>query len=516
MTKHSLPPPGIPPGGQAELPGAGAIANLNAGQAELPEAGVIVNPNTGKKLSTSDFDTKAIRDSMKSNTNAFTQLVEPLKLIRLDGIIAKHGSDKWSKKFLTIDQLMSMLFAQFSGAASLRELEHGLEIMGGSLVHAGLTHMPRRTTIAYANEHRSYEVFEDIFYALLPVVREQCERNTNGSAPYQFKLNGKVYHFDASVVDLCHSMFDWAHFRTAKGGIKLHLMLEHNVFLPVFANITEAKIHDQKAMEILDPVAGLTKGSYVCVDRGYVDFEMFYSWTKRGINFVTRLKRNMVYNVVEELKVPNQVGRPADGGCPAHQGKAVKGKGKAKKPRDENLKTTVLKDEIVEMASPKGRKDYPEKLRIVTADVVSGKGKNLRRQEMKLLTNNMKLSPVTICQLYRGRWEVEAFFRLIKQELSVKSFLGTSANAVKTQVYIALIAFLLLRYLQASLETNWSMGHLVPAVRQLLPLFRKLKLWLDHHSKASLRNLTEEARIRGRPKKVAKPSPFAIDLLAGL
>jgi hypothetical protein len=219
---------------------------------------------------------------------------------------------------------------------------------------------------------------------------------------------------------------------------------------------------------------------------------------------------------LRSAKFPNQVGRPADGGCPAHKGKAAKGKGKAKKPLDENLKTTVLKDEIVEMASPKGCKDYLDKLRIVTADVVSGKCKTILRQEMKLLTNNMKLSPVTICQLYRARWEVEAFFRLIKQELSVKSFLGTSANAVKIQVYTALIAFLLLRYLQASLETNWSMGHLVPAVRQLLSHFTKLKLWLDLHSTASPRNLLGEVRNRGRPKKVAKTSPFAINLLAGL
>jgi hypothetical protein len=330
----------------------------------------------------------------------------------------------------------------------------------------------------------------------------------------EFRLGGKVYHFDSSVTDLCHTMFGWAKFRTAKGGIKLHLMLEHQVFLPVYANITVAKIHDDKAMQTLDPVVGLPRGSHLCVDRGYIVYAMFYSWNRRGINFVSRAWDDMSHGVVKECELPRPVGRPPADDNPKPRGRKPNS-AEGKKPA-ENLKTRVLSDEIIEISSYKGHGNYPDHLRIVTAETVSGKGKRTKIRKMKFLTDNMTLSPTTICDPYKAGWRVESFFEMIRQELVVKSFLGASANAVKTRIYVALIALLLLRFIQASLDMPWSMGHMVPAIRQLLPMFRDIKLWPDRYSPNSPRNALVQPRSRGRPAKKFKPNPYAISLFEGL
>jgi hypothetical protein len=256
-------------------------------------------------------------------------------------------------------------------------------------------------------------------------------------------------------------MYDWAEFRTTKGGVKLHLMLEHDVYLPVWAHITEAKKHDQKVLETIDPILGLNKGAFVCVDRAYNDFAMLFQWSQRGINFVCRAKDNMSYNVVKTLAVPNPVGRPPVAGTEPKQ------------------TSHVVSDEIIEFASKTAKADYPEQLRVVTYWVEEEEGSNRVSREIKFLTNNFKLSPVTIAAIYQARWQIEAFFKLIKRNLKIKTFLGTSPNAVKTQLFAALITFLILRYWQAMCKTGWCIPHLLAIIRLSLHLHRSLYAWLD-------------------------------------
>jgi hypothetical protein len=451
---------------------------------------------------------------MRADTNGFAQLVEPLRNLPIDALIEKHGSDKYCKRFFTLQQLYVMLFAQYSGSSSLRELVNHLDIMGGGLNHVGISSIPPRSTLSHENNTRDYRVFEAIFYLVLAFTQKVFGNSLRGSGPYSFSLKGEVYHFDSTVIDLCLTMYDWAFFRHSKGGVKVHLMLQNSTFLPVFAVVTDAKTHDQKAMETLDPVSGLPKGSYVCVDRGYYDFAMFQSWEDRGIFFVTRAKTNIDVTVLESREVPNPVGRPRKGdNNKTSDGHTANTETDSLAQFDE---TTVIKDEICEFQNPKARTDYPGKIRIVTAVTVSGKGKRKKKKVMRFMTNNMNLSPVTICRLYKSRWSIESFFKTLKQGLSIKSFLGTSENAVKSQIYIALTAMLLLRILQASVATSWTMGHLVPVIRTLMYMYKNVRLWLDRNQPDSPRNSVEPPKRRGRPKKKLRTFPYSPNLFAGL
>jgi hypothetical protein len=462
----------------------------------------------------SEFDSRAARDALKADTNGFAQLVEPLRILPIDAIIEEYGTDRYCKNFTTMQQLNIMVFAQYTGSSSLRELGNYLDIVGGGLNHVGISSIPPRSTLSYENNARDYRVFEAIFYHALEYTQKVFGERLRGSGPYKFSLNGDVYHFDSTVIDLCLTMYDWAQYRHTKGGIKVHLMLQNSTFLPVFAHITDAKMHDQKAMETLDPVAGLPKGSYVCVDRGYYDFSMFNSWTDGEIFFVTRAKDNIDITVLESLEVPMPIGRPSkDGRSKTYDGQKTKTVNGC---LDHYDKTTVTKDEICAFRGAKAQADYPGKIRIVTAVTVSGKGKRKKKKGMRFMTNNMNLSPVTICRLYKSRWAIETFFKTLKQGLSIKSFLGTSANAVKSQIYIALTAMLLLRILQASVTTPWTMGHLVPAIRPLLNMYKNMRLWLDRNLSDSPRNSVEPPRARGRPKKKLRTFPYSPNLFAGL
>ena len=253
----------------------------------------------------------------------------------------------------------------------------------------------------------------------------------------KFRFKNKLMSLDGSIIDLSVSMFDWARYRRTKGAIKLHLLLDHQGYLPSFAVVTEGKRSELEVARSLR----LEAGTILVVDRGYHDYQWFLELTAEGVFFVTRMKSNTVYAVEEERPVP--------------------------------AKGNVLRDQIVSLPSLEKRGDKPVRFRRVAYW-------NPDKQEILVfLTNLLHLAPATIAAIYKDRWAVELFFKALKQTLKVKTFLGTSANAVKTQIWTALIAMLILKYLQIKSSFGWSLSHLAALLRQQLFIFRDLWAWLN-------------------------------------
>jgi hypothetical protein len=335
-----------------------------------------------------------------------------------------------ARGFSSWDQFVAMLFCQLAQARSLREISDGLKCCEGKLKHLGLAQEPKRSTLSYANAHRPWELFERLFYDLLA----QCQQI---SPQKKFRFKNRLLTMDSTTVELCASMFDWAHWRRTKGAVKLHLLLDHDGYLPVFGHVTDGKTGDVKVAQSLD----FPKGSIVALDRGYIDYRLFTRWTRQGVYFVTRLKRNADIQVVQRHAVP--------------------------------AGSNVLKDETVRLqAFVAGRPDW-EDLRCVTVWLED------KQEELVLLTNNFKLAASTIAAIYKERWQIELFFKLLKQQLKIKTFVGTSANAVRIQIWTALIAVLILRYLQFRSSFGWAVSNLVALLRWNLFSYRNLWEWLN-------------------------------------
>lgn len=335
-----------------------------------------------------------------------------------------------SKGFGSWDQFVAMLFCQLAQARSLREISDGLKSCEGRLKHLGLEREPKRSTLSYANAHRPWELFERLFYDLLA----QCQAL---SPKKKFRFKNRLMSLDSTTVELCASMFDWARFRQTKGAVKLHLLLDHEGYLPVFGHLTDGKVGDVKVAQTLD----FPKGSIVAMDRGYTDYHLFTRWTREGVYFVTRLKTNADIARVESRPVPA-------GG-------------------------QVLRDEIIRLQPfVAGRPDL-EDLRCVTIWLED------KQEELVLLTNNFELAAATIAAIYKERWQIELFFKLLKQQLKIKTFVGTSANAVRIQIWTALIAVLVVRYLQFRSRFGWAISNLVALLRWNLFSYRNLWEWIN-------------------------------------
>jgi hypothetical protein len=262
-------------------------------------------------------------------------------------------------------------------------------------------------------------------------------------------------------------MFDHALFRRSKGGIKLHPLLEHDVYLPVWAHITEAKIHDRKILETIDPVLGLPRGSFVAVDRAYNDYAMLFGWHRKEINLVCRAKDNMSHVVSKNLDVPGKEGKPAEG---------------------EEPMSHVIADQVVTLAGKEASKDYPKEPWVVSYWIHEKKGNRSISRKVRFFIDNLRLSASMIANMYKSRWQIEAFFKLRGQNRKIKSFLGTSHDAVKTQVYVPLIAVLILRHPLASLKVQWHVPHMLATIRLILHLHGSLSGWLDRDHGASPRS----------------------------
>ena len=324
-----------------------------------------------------------------------------------------------------------MLFCQLAQAHSLREICGGLACCLGKLAHLGIQGAPKKSTLAYANQHRPWQLYQTVFGQLL----SKCQLLARGRTKFRFR--NKLYSMDSTVIDLCLSLFDWAKFRQTKGAVKLHLLLDHEGYLPTFAYITDGKVHDVKIAQRLDFPAG----SILVIDRGYVDYGLFGRWTERGVYFVTRLKSNATYRVVERRKVPTNRG--------------------------------VRCDQIIRLTGPQAARDCPHPLRrIKYVDPETGK-------VLVFLTNHLDFGSTTIARIYKDRWQIELFFKALKQNLKIKTFVGTSPNALRTQIWTALIAMLLLKYLQFRSRMNWALSNLVAFLRWNLFTYRDLWTWID-------------------------------------
>jgi len=322
-----------------------------------------------------------------------------------------------------------MLFGQLAGQDSLRGIEAGLASQPRALYHFGIKPV-RRSTLAYANAHRTHELFKKIFDRML----SQCL----AVAPrHKFRFKNPLYSLDATTIELCLSLFDWAKFRTTKGAVKLHVKLNHAGYLPTFVAVTTGREHEVK----IAPSIPVERGDVVVFDRGFTDFAWYASLMERGIYFVTRLKKKADYRVVER--------------------------------RETNHLKNIYSDQIIGLRGYSTSRKCPYGLRrIRSRDPETGK-------IIVLLTNQMDWSAQTIAQIYKDRWQIELFFKALKQQLKVKSFVGTSRNALLSQLWIALTAYLLLAYLKFRSRFSWSLYTLSAILPTNLFSRRNLGDWLN-------------------------------------
>jgi len=370
---------------------------------------------------------------MKFTTSLFSQILQIVPRNSFLLLVHHCGAERHAKGFSSWDQYVAMLFCQLAQAKSLREISDGLAVTCGKLSHLGMRTAPAKSTLAYANAHRPWQLYQNAFFHL----RDFCRSESPGKKR-QFRFKNKLFSIDSTTVDLCLSLFPWANFRQTKGAIKLHLLLDHDGYLPDFALITDGKTADVTTARHFT----LSAGSIVVVDRAYCDFDLFSQWNDSGIFFVTRLKGNAAYEVVE--------------GQPSLQ------------------RGNVLADQTIRFIGPKTRLKYPGLLR----RVVVWDEENQR--EIELLTNHFRFGATTVGQIYQDRWEIELFFKVLKQHLKIKTFVGTSPNALKTQIWTALIAVLLLKYLQFRSKCNLPLCRLVALLRLNLFSYRNLWEWLDN------------------------------------
>jgi DDE family transposase/uncharacterized protein DUF4372 len=368
---------------------------------------------------------------VKASCSMFSQILKLIPRIEFERIVKETGAEYASKGLSSWTHCVSMLFCQLGRANSLREVEGGLKSCEGKLAHLGIE-APARSSLSYANKHRPCQLFEKVFYGLY----EKVAAKVSGKRKFRFK--NKLVSLDSTTIDLCLSMYDWAKFSRTKGAVKLHLVLDHDGYLPSFALITDGKVHDVAVAQQLSFPAG----TIVVDDRGYTDYELYGRWTQAGVFFVSRMRSNARFDVVEERHLP------------PHQ-------------------RHIIKDQIIQLNAEYGYDKCPYLLRRIealnedTGEVVA------------FVTNHPRLAASTIAAIYKDRWQIELFFKALKQNLKIKTFVGTSANAVRTQIWTALIAMLLLRYLQLCSRFGWSLSNLVALLRMNLFTHRDLMSWID-------------------------------------
>jgi hypothetical protein len=362
--------------------------------------------------------------------SCFAQVLELVDRYGFAKSVRALDAERGAKGFRCWDQFVAMLFCQLGSAHSLREICGGLATALGRVVHLGMKTAPKRSTLAYANEHRPWELYQRVFEQILG----RCQTLAmNRKRAFRFKNPLRI--IDATVIDLCLEVFDWAKFRRTKGAIKLHLQLQERGCLPCWALITEGRRHEVRVAQGLS----FEPGTIVVMDRAYTDYALFGRWTEQGVFFVTRMKRDARYEVLHTI------------------------------PGSSN---GVRRVEWIRLTGTAARA-CPKTLRRITV------WDEEQQREIVLLTNEERLSAGTLAKTYRFRWHIELFFKALKQNLKVKTFVGTSENAVKTQIWTALIAMLLLKFLQLKSSWKWSLSNLAAMLRFNLLTYRNLWAWLD-------------------------------------
>jgi len=345
--------------------------------------------------------------------------------------VKETGAEKGAKGFSSWDQFVAMLFCHLGQARSLREISGGLASCFGKLKHLGIKDAPPRSTLSYANSKRPWQLYETVFYQLL--------RKVQAVAPgkKKFRFRNKLFSLDASLIELCLSLFDWATYHQTKGAVKLHLLLDHDGYFPVFARITDGLTHEMRVARDLS----FPKGSIVVIDRGYVGYDLFARWLNEGVFFVSRQRVNANYTVIQDRAVPKN--------------------------------RSVIKDQLITLNYYYSKKDYPHPLRRIEV------WDDEKKETIVFVTNHLTFGATTIASIYKDRWQIEIFFKTIKQNLKIKTFVGTSANAVMIQIWTALISILLLKYLMFRSRFNWSISNLVAMLRYNLFTYRDLWAWID-------------------------------------
>jgi hypothetical protein len=359
----------------------------------------------------------------------FAQILRLIPRTTFHKAVLEHEAERHARGFTCWGQLVAMLFCHLGQARSLREICNGLAASEGKLKHLGVPDAPKRSTLAYANEHRPWQLYETVFHQLLG----QCQNEARGKKKFRFK--NKLVSLDSTSIDLCAEIYDWAKYKRTKGAVKLHLVLDNEGYLPCFAVITPGKTHDITVGRTLR----FEPGTIAVFDKGYVDYPWWKQITEDEAYFVTRLKEDLKYEVIGERETPQN--------------------------------SNVRRD--VDILVKPYRQDFELRLRLVTV------WDEDKQEEITFLTNHLKFGATTIARIYKERWQIELFFKSLKQLLRVKTFVGTSANALKIQLWTALIAMLLLKYLHLKSTYNWSFSNLVVLVRQQLFVYRDLFPWLN-------------------------------------
>lgn len=364
----------------------------------------------------------------------FNQLLQHFPRGEFVALVRKHSAEKDAKGFTCWTQLVAMLFCQLAHTDSLREICNGLSCCLGKLVHLGIGKAPNKSTLSYANEHRPAALFEDLFFTAM--ARFRSEQGV-GPRKHKFRFKNKLVSLDSTTISLCLALFPWAKFRRAKGGVKAHVLLSHDDYMPEYVVITEARCSDVKMAGSFS----FNPGTIVALDRGYTDYQLFARWTKQEVYFVTRLKDSAVYEVAEECAIPENRG--------------------------------ILSDKLIRFTAGQAPEDCPCLLRRVAVWDAENE------REIVLLTNHLAFGATTIAAIYRDRWKIELFFKALKQNLKIKSFVGTSENALRIQIWTALIALLLLKWMHYLSKAKWSLSNLASMLRLNLFTYRLLQNWLD-------------------------------------
>ena len=375
---------------------------------------------------------------MNKDKYVFAQLVEFLDCFKFRRIVAKYQGDRYIKSFSCWNQLLVMMFGQLSNREGLRDLIVALEAHWRKLYHLGMGKSVTRSNLSKANELRDYRIFKDFAYHLVAEARSKnCEKI--------FGFDGHVYAFDSTTIDLCLEVFEWAKFRKHKGGIKIHTLYDIESQVPAFFHITTAATNDIKAM----PEIPYEKGAYYIFDRGYNDFSNLFKIEQIEATFVVRAKRNLKFKQTSWKR---------------------------------RLPKNVLSDSTIEFTVYKSSKDYPIPLRrVVYYDEEQGR-------TFVFLTNNFVLPALIIAELYRNRWSIELFFKWLKQHLKIKKFWGTSENAVRIQIYCAIITYCLVVIVKHDMRLERSVYEILQIVGISLTDKTNLK---DLFDKSNINNVNE-------------------------
>jgi hypothetical protein len=367
---------------------------------------------------------------MERVSSIFSQILRFFPRTIFDAAVAHHHGEKHAKGMTCWSQFVALLFCHLGAARSLREIIGGLAASEGKLRHLGIDRAPTRSTLAYANEHRPWQIYQEVFQQLLTV----CQADAK-SLKRKFRFQHPLLSLDSTLISVCVSMFDWAQYVQTKGAVKLHLVLNHQGYLPQYAVISDGKTADVKVAQQME----FAPGTMLVMDRGYEDHGWWRRLSLAGVYFVTRLKDSTGYAILAERGVPAG---------------------------------TILRDEEIVLLSEKNHAG-PMRLRRIEVWVEE------KQDTLVFVTNHPKLAASTIAAIYKDRWQIELFFKAIKQSLRIKTFIGTSENAVHIQIWTALIAVLLVRYLQLRSTWKWSLSNLFALLRQQLFVYRDLWNWMN-------------------------------------